>query len=44
MQGCSRHRARFAPPNTPEHFWSVDFMDTPECEERGKILSYLEFS
>ena len=42
MQGCSRHRAKFAPPSTPEHFWSVDFMDTPECEERGEILSYLE--
>ncbi|CAG2242652.1 CTIP [Mytilus edulis] len=37
MQECSRHRAKHAPPSTPEHFWSVGFMDTPECEERGYI-------
>ena len=36
MQSCSRHRATFAPPSTPEHFWSIGFMDTPECEERGE--------
>ncbi|XP_064597657.1 uncharacterized protein LOC135464097 [Liolophura sinensis] len=37
MQKCSRHRARYVPPSTPEHFWSIGFPDTPECEERGYI-------
>ncbi|CAE1175494.1 RBBP8 [Acanthosepion pharaonis] len=32
---CSRHRAKYVPPQTPEHFWSVDFPDTVECEKRG---------
>lgn len=38
MQQCSRHRARYVPPSTPEHFWSIGFPDTPECEERGNNL------
>ncbi|KAI0209648.1 hypothetical protein LSAT2_005658 [Lamellibrachia satsuma] len=36
MKSC-RHRDRFAPPQTPEHFWSVGFPDTQECEDRGHI-------
>ncbi|XP_036358061.1 uncharacterized protein LOC115210247 isoform X2 [Octopus sinensis] len=32
---CSKHRAKYKPPNTPEHFWSVGFPDTEECEKRG---------
>ena len=35
MKGC-RHRARHEPPSTPEHFWSVGFPDTQQCEERGE--------
>ena len=30
-----RHRARFAPPKTPEHFWSLEIPDTQQCHERG---------
>ncbi|XP_071097599.1 serine/arginine repetitive matrix protein 2-like [Haliotis cracherodii] len=37
IQDCSRHRARYLPPSTPEHFWSIGFPDTQECEERGYI-------
>lgn len=38
MKDCSRHRDRHAPPQTPEHFWSIGFPDTPECKARGYIL------
>ncbi|XP_076457213.1 uncharacterized protein LOC143291267 isoform X2 [Babylonia areolata] len=37
MGQCSRHRARQMPPSTPEHFWSIGFPDTQECEERYQI-------
>ncbi|KAL8578846.1 hypothetical protein ACOMHN_022139 [Nucella lapillus] len=37
MKECSRHRAKQAPPSTPEHFWSIGFPDTQECEERSKF-------
>lgn len=36
MTACSRHRGRYTPPSTPEHYWSVDFPDTPTCLQRGK--------
>ncbi|XP_055955906.1 DNA endonuclease RBBP8 [Patella vulgata] len=35
IQDCSRHRADYIPPDTPEHFWSIGFPDTQECHERG---------
>ncbi|ESO87806.1 hypothetical protein LOTGIDRAFT_234831 [Lottia gigantea] len=35
IQDCSRHRADYIPPSTPEHFWSIGFPDTQECQERG---------
>uniref|UniRef100_A0A0B6YB58 DNA endonuclease activator Ctp1 C-terminal domain-containing protein n=1 Tax=Arion vulgaris TaxID=1028688 RepID=A0A0B6YB58_9EUPU len=31
---CSRHRERYRAPETPEHFWSLGFPDTPEMIER----------
>ncbi|KAK3589209.1 hypothetical protein CHS0354_020068 [Potamilus streckersoni] len=37
IQECSRHRAHYIPPETPEHFWSIGFPDTQECEDRGYI-------
>ncbi|PVD32223.1 hypothetical protein C0Q70_07655 [Pomacea canaliculata] len=32
---CSRHRAYYNLPRTPENFWTVGFPDSQECEERG---------
>ncbi|KAK3087400.1 hypothetical protein FSP39_005422 [Pinctada imbricata] len=37
IQTCSRHRADYCPPSTPDHFWDVGIEDTFECEERGYI-------
>ncbi|XP_061877871.1 DNA endonuclease RBBP8-like [Entelurus aequoreus] len=37
LSECSRHRYRFIPPNTPEHFWEVGFPSTQTCIERGYI-------
>ncbi|XP_070209124.1 serine/arginine repetitive matrix protein 1-like [Littorina saxatilis] len=37
MAECSKHRARQAPPSTPDHFWSIGFPDTQECEEHDNI-------
>ncbi|GIY03323.1 b-cell lymphoma 3 protein homolog [Caerostris darwini] len=37
MNKCSRHRAKYAPPATPEHFWELDFPDTQECKARGYL-------
>lgn len=38
MQQCSRHRATHAPaPCTPEHFWDLEFPETPVCKARGYI-------
>ncbi|GFU37408.1 DNA endonuclease RBBP8 [Nephila pilipes] len=37
MKNCSRHRSKFAPPATPEHFWELDFPDTQECKARGYL-------
>ncbi|XP_072854945.2 DNA endonuclease RBBP8 isoform X2 [Pogona vitticeps] len=34
---CSRHRSRYVPPATPEHFWEVGFPSTQMCIERGYI-------
>ena len=36
-----RHRARFAPPKTPEHFWSLEIPDTQQCHERGQSVRRL---
>ncbi|PIK45250.1 hypothetical protein BSL78_17894 [Apostichopus japonicus] len=37
MTACSRHRGRYTPPSTPEHYWSIGFPDTQTCLERGYI-------
>ncbi|GBN25922.1 DNA endonuclease RBBP8 [Araneus ventricosus] len=37
LNKCSRHRAKFPPPATPEHFWELDFPDTQECKARGYL-------
>ncbi|XP_054621313.1 DNA endonuclease RBBP8 isoform X2 [Dunckerocampus dactyliophorus] len=37
LSECSRHRHRFIPPSTPEHFWEVGFPSTQTCIERGYI-------
>ncbi|XP_071804075.1 uncharacterized protein [Asterias amurensis] len=37
MKECSRHRAQFSPPNTPDHYWSIGFPDTQTCIQRGYI-------
>ncbi|XP_044279741.1 DNA endonuclease RBBP8 isoform X2 [Varanus komodoensis] len=34
---CSRHRSRYAPPDTPDNFWEVGFPSTQMCVERGYI-------
>ena len=36
LKNC-RHRLKYQPPNTPEHFWSIGFPDTQQCIERGYI-------
>ncbi|XP_063155250.1 DNA endonuclease RBBP8 isoform X2 [Candoia aspera] len=38
---CSRHRSRYAPPDTPENFWEVGFPSTQMCVERGYIKEEL---
>ncbi|KAG8199569.1 hypothetical protein JTE90_009408 [Oedothorax gibbosus] len=35
LKQCSRHRSKYAPPPTPEHFWELEFPDTQECKARG---------
>ncbi|KAL4635467.1 DNA endonuclease RBBP8 [Arapaima gigas] len=37
LSACSRHRFRYIPPSTPEHFWEVGFPSTQTCVERGYI-------
>lgn len=37
MKNCSRHRSLFDPPQTPEHYWELDFPNTEVCRERGYI-------
>ncbi|KFM71559.1 DNA endonuclease RBBP8, partial [Stegodyphus mimosarum] len=37
LKKCSRHRGKFEPPPTPEHFWELDFPDTQECKARGYL-------
>ncbi|XP_075126724.1 DNA endonuclease RBBP8 [Leptodactylus fuscus] len=37
LSACSRHRARYIPPSTPENFWEVGFPSTQTCKERGYI-------
>ena len=36
MKNC-RHKAKYAPPNTPDHYWSINFPSTQECEDRGYL-------
>uniref|UniRef100_A0A4W5K1A7 DNA endonuclease RBBP8 n=1 Tax=Hucho hucho TaxID=62062 RepID=A0A4W5K1A7_9TELE len=40
LSACSRHRFRYLPPSTPEHFWEVGFPSTQTCVDRG-MLPYL---
>jgi len=35
MDEACRHRAKYQPPPTPEHYWNVSFPNTQECIERG---------
>ncbi|XP_067118824.1 DNA endonuclease RBBP8-like [Centruroides vittatus] len=37
LKKCSRHRALYNPPLTPEHYWELDFPNTAVCRERGYI-------
>lgn len=37
LKNCSRHRSKFSPPKSPEHFWDTDFPSTKECIRRGYI-------
>ncbi|KAJ8378169.1 hypothetical protein AAFF_G00245550 [Aldrovandia affinis] len=37
LLACSRHRARYIPPSTPDHFWEVGFPSTQTCVDRGYI-------
>jgi len=36
MDKCSRHRAEYVPPDTPPHFWSLDFIHTQDCPQTGE--------
>ncbi|KAH9490596.1 hypothetical protein Btru_033619 [Bulinus truncatus] len=36
MNECSRHRAKYLPPSTPEHFWSLGFPDTAENMDQNR--------
>ena len=35
MEDTCRHRAKYLPPATPEHYWSIAFPTTQECIDRG---------
>uniref|UniRef100_UPI00358DF0F4 DNA endonuclease RBBP8-like isoform X3 n=1 Tax=Myxine glutinosa TaxID=7769 RepID=UPI00358DF0F4 len=37
LQECSRHRARYAAPSTPENFWEIGFPSTQTCRDRGYL-------
>ena len=37
MKSC-RHRAKYAPPSSPEHYWSIDFPDNEELKLRGYLM------
>ena len=41
MDKCSRHRAKYIPPDTPPHFWSIGFIDTQDCPSTGRRLHTL---
>ncbi|XP_063779654.1 DNA endonuclease RBBP8 [Pseudophryne corroboree] len=41
LAACSRHRFRYIPPNTPEHFWEVGFPSTQTCKDRGYLKEEL---
>ena len=36
MKFC-RHKARYVPPSTPEHFWDMSLPDTQIAQERGML-------
>lgn len=40
MKSC-RHRSKFEPTSTPEHYWSIGFPDTEACKERGTMLKLM---
>ena len=35
MDEMCRHRAKYQPPATPEHYWSISFPNTQDCIDRG---------
>lgn len=37
LSACSRHRFRYLPPSTPDHFWEVGFPSTQTCVDRGML-------
>nr|XP_046211959.1 DNA endonuclease RBBP8 [Oncorhynchus gorbuscha]XP_046211960.1 DNA endonuclease RBBP8 [Oncorhynchus gorbuscha]XP_046211961.1 DNA endonuclease RBBP8 [Oncorhynchus gorbuscha]XP_046211962.1 DNA endonuclease RBBP8 [Oncorhynchus gorbuscha]XP_046211963.1 DNA endonuclease RBBP8 [Oncorhynchus gorbuscha] len=37
LSACSRHRFRYLPPSTPDHFWEVGFPSTQTCVDRGYV-------
>jgi len=37
MKSC-RHKAQQAPASTPDHYWSVGFLDTQQCKDRGRTV------
>uniref|UniRef100_A0A8C4N4C0 DNA endonuclease activator Ctp1 C-terminal domain-containing protein n=1 Tax=Eptatretus burgeri TaxID=7764 RepID=A0A8C4N4C0_EPTBU len=37
LQECSRHRARYAMPSTPDNFWEIGFPSTQTCRDRGYL-------
>lgn len=43
MKKCSRHRGKFTPPATPDHFWELEFPDTQECKARGQLNVLFKF-
>ncbi|GFS25259.1 DNA endonuclease RBBP8-like [Elysia marginata] len=46
MKVCSRHKERYRPPATPEHFWTLGFPDTAEMLDRqskdGMDVSHIQ--
>lgn len=39
MQDACKHRHKYLPPATPEHYWSIAFPNTQECIERGTYMN-----
>ncbi|GFO10330.1 DNA endonuclease rbbp8-like [Plakobranchus ocellatus] len=36
LKACSRHKERYQPPSTPEHFWTLGIPDTAEMLDRQR--------